>query len=206
MSINSSADAAAGQPLPLPRIDEAPALRALAHPIRLALLEALGRREPLTATQAAELIGETPSACSFHLRMLAKYGLVQDAGGGQGRRRPWRRAYPAGFEFPAADADQQTSLAAEALSGLVWGRYMERARSALACRPQLSADWQAISNAAQTVAYVTQQEAERFGAELMALLARYQDRLADSSLRPADSLPLEVLLFTYPLDAVPPGS
>ncbi|HXW46643.1 MAG TPA: helix-turn-helix domain-containing protein, partial [Streptosporangiaceae bacterium] len=192
--------------LPLPRIDDPPTLRALAHPIRLALLEALGRREPLTATQAAGLIGETPSACSFHLRMLAKYGLVTDAGGGQGRRRPWRRAYPAGFEFPAADADEQTSLAAQALSDLVWGRYLERARTALARRPGLSAQAQAISNAAQTVAYVTQQEAERLAADLQALLCRYQDRLADPSLRPQESLPLEILLFSYPLDVVVPGA
>jgi len=202
MSINDAADPP--RPVRLPRIDDPPTLRALAHPIRLALLEALGRREPLTATQAAELIGETPSACSFHLRMLAKYGLVEDAGGGQGRRHPWRRAYPAGFEFPAADADQRTSLAAQALSDLVWGRYLDRARTAMARRSQLSADWQAISNAAQTVAYVTQDEAERLGADLQALLARYQDRLADPSLRPDGSLPLELLLFTYPLDAVAP--
>ena len=202
MSINDAADPP--RPVRLPRIDDPPTLRALAHPIRLALLEALGRREPLTATQAAELIGETPSACSFHLRMLAKYGLVEDAGGGQGRRRPWRRTYPAGFEFPAADADQRTSLAAQALSDLVWGRYLDRARTAMARRSQLSADWQAISNAAQTVAYVTQDEAERLGADLQALLARYQDRLADPSLRPDGSLPLELLLFTYPLDAVAP--
>ncbi len=204
MSIKSSADPLG--PAPLPRIDDAPTLRALAHPIRLALLEALGRTEPLTATQAAELIGESPSACSFHLRMLAKYGLVEDAGGGQGRRRPWRRAYPLGFEFPAADADQRTSLAAQALSDLVWGRYLERARTALARRPQLSADRQAITSAAQTVAYVTQQEADRFGADLLGLLGRYQDRLADPSLRPEGSLPLEILMFSYPLDAVAHGS
>jgi len=43
-------------------------------------------------------------------------------------------------------------------------------------------------------------------AELQALMGRYQDRLADQSLRPADAIALELLLFTYPLDAVPPGA
>ena len=116
------------------RVDDAATMRAIAHPVRLALLEALGRHGPLTATEAAEIIGESPSACSFHLRMLAKYGLVEDAGGGTGRRRPWRRTDPAGFIFPAIDDDPQTSLAAEALSDLVWGRYLDRARAVLGRR------------------------------------------------------------------------
>jgi DNA-binding transcriptional ArsR family regulator len=42
-------------------------LRALSHPVRLALLEALATG-PLTATEAGELIDETPTTCSFHLR------------------------------------------------------------------------------------------------------------------------------------------
>ena len=52
------------------------AMRALAHPVRIRLLEELTFRGPLTATQAAHYIGESPSSCSFHLRTLAKYGFV----------------------------------------------------------------------------------------------------------------------------------
>ena len=44
----------------------------------------------MTATELGERIGETPTTCSFHLRQLAKYGFVEEAGGGQGRSRPWR--------------------------------------------------------------------------------------------------------------------
>jgi hypothetical protein len=97
--------------------------------------------------------------------------------------------------------DQETSLAAEALSGLVWTRLLDRARAVLAARPRLRREWQEITSAAQTVAYVRPEEAEQFRAELWALLARYQDRLEDPSRRPPGSLPLEILLFTYPLDA-----
>jgi DNA-binding transcriptional ArsR family regulator len=49
------------------QISDARALRALSHPVRLALLEALATG-PLTATEAGELIDETPTTCSFHLR------------------------------------------------------------------------------------------------------------------------------------------
>jgi len=217
MSINRSQAGGPGQPTAEPpalpsqpvaprRVEDAPTLRALAHPIRLALLEALGRREPLNATEAAEIIGESPSACSFHFRMLAKYGLVEDAGGGTGRRRPWRRASPAGFSWPAVSEDDPTRLAVDALSAVVWGRYLDRARAVLARRPLLGAAQEAVTSAAQTVAYVQPAEAAEFLAELQALVGRYQPRLADQSLRPADAMALELLLFTYPLDAVPPGA
>ena len=66
------------------------AMRAMAHPVRLALMEALNHHGQLTATEAAEHVGESPSNCSFHLRQLAKYGFVEEAEGGTGRRRPWR--------------------------------------------------------------------------------------------------------------------
>src|ERR1700753_3351958 len=62
------------------------ALRAGAHPTRLKLLGVLRRVGPLTATQAGERIGERPAGCSFHLRPLAKGGLVEGAGGGGVRR------------------------------------------------------------------------------------------------------------------------
>ncbi len=65
-------------------------MRALAHPVRLALLEALRREGPLTATRAAELLDDSPGNMSWHLQTLAKYGFVEEAGGGRGRSRPWR--------------------------------------------------------------------------------------------------------------------
>jgi predicted alpha/beta-hydrolase family hydrolase len=138
--------------------------------------------------------------------MLAKYGLVEDAGGGTGRRRPWRRASPAGFSFPAVGDDVAARLAADALSAVLWDRYLNRARSELARRPLLAAEQETVTSAAETVAYVTQAEADEFLAELRALMGRYQDRLADQSIRPADAMALELLLFSYPLDAVPPGA
>ena len=67
------------------------AFRALAHPRRLALLGLLRIEGPLTATQAAVLLpGESSGSCSYHLRQLARYGLVEEAPGGKGRQRPWR--------------------------------------------------------------------------------------------------------------------
>src|SRR5580700_11568611 len=78
------------KPRTVTKLSDPRALRAMAHPIRLSLIGVLRREGPLTATQAGELIGESSASCSFHLRQLAKYGLVEEAGGGHGRERPWR--------------------------------------------------------------------------------------------------------------------
>jgi DNA-binding transcriptional ArsR family regulator len=66
------------------------AMRAVAHPVRIELLRALAN-EPKTATQCAELVGESPQSCSYHLRTLAKYGFVERAESTNGKERPWRK-------------------------------------------------------------------------------------------------------------------
>src|SRR4051794_41396768 len=90
----ASTEASAGTPakLPVRRVTDASTLRALSHPVRIQLMEALGMHGTMTATQVGELIGESPTTCSFHLRQLARYGFVEEAGGGKGRARPWRGA------------------------------------------------------------------------------------------------------------------
>ena len=67
-------------------------MRALAHPARIAIWTHLGLRGPATATECAEIAGLSPSACSYHLRTLARYGFVEEdpASAADGRERPWR--------------------------------------------------------------------------------------------------------------------
>lgn len=70
------------------------AMRALAHPARLTILNRLSTGVSVTATEVAETAGITPSAASYHLRMLAKYGFVEDAPPrGDGRERLWRSVH-----------------------------------------------------------------------------------------------------------------
>lgn len=66
-------------------------MRAAMHPARWRVLtELFDRRETLTATEAAELTGLTPSAMSYHLNQLAKAGFVTPDDSADGRERPWR--------------------------------------------------------------------------------------------------------------------
>ena len=73
------------------RITDPRAMRALAHPARQRLITELFSGEVLTATEAAELCDLTPSAMSYHLRALEKWGIVtRDGATGDARERPWR--------------------------------------------------------------------------------------------------------------------
>src|ERR1700759_4507572 len=104
-------------------------IRAIAHPVRMALLEAMEQSESrtITATQASELLGESPANCAFHLRTLAKYGFVEEAGGGRGRERPWKAA-GLRISISSEQDDPQAALAATSLNRLWFEQWVERAR------------------------------------------------------------------------------
>lgn len=60
------------------------------HPVRIALLDLLAELGTVTSTQAAARLGHSSGLCSFHLRQLARHGLIEEAPHGGGRVRPWR--------------------------------------------------------------------------------------------------------------------
>lgn len=98
------------------RLRDARAIRALAHPARLAVLDALTGRATITATEAAEVAGLSPSAMSYHLRALAKWGIVREAASADdadGRERRWERAGKGmNLDPPAQDAGGATAFIA----------------------------------------------------------------------------------------------
>ncbi|GAA2492292.1 ArsR/SmtB family transcription factor [Winogradskya humida] len=102
------------------RITDPKVMRALAHPARISILEYLtSTGDVVTATQCADLVGLSPSATSYHLRELAKVGLVEQAPSrGDGRERVWQsRARGVSID---ADFDEPESVAAERALVDVW--------------------------------------------------------------------------------------
>lgn len=74
-----------------PDVKDVRTLKALAHPLRMQILEYLGDYEKATSTTLAEHLGESTGQTSYHLRQLAKYGFVEEAEGkGNARERWWR--------------------------------------------------------------------------------------------------------------------
>src|ERR1700759_3131323 len=74
------------------RVSDPKMMRALAHQGRIAIWTYLGLHGPATATECAEIAGLSPSACSYHLRTLARYGFVEEDPdrAADRRERPWR--------------------------------------------------------------------------------------------------------------------
>src|SRR5580658_4429564 len=101
-------------PPPRPVITDARTMRALAHPLRVRLLELIRRDGEITATRAAELLDDSPGNMSWHLQTLAKYGYIEEAGTGSGRRRPWR-AVSVSNRFDTAADGPEPAAAGEAL-------------------------------------------------------------------------------------------
>ncbi len=187
------------------------AIRALAHPIRWALLEALGQAGTLTATQASEMLGESPANCAFHLRTLAKYGFVEEAGGGRGRERPWRQAHDGMSWRTREPGNPQFTHAAEALDQVWMDRVMSRARRSLT---SMSSWREEFGNDAlgATVSrlFLTPEEAKEIHDELSETfdrLAGMRNRFGerrDPSRRPPDAVPVEFVLLAYPVLDSPP--
>ncbi|HEV7646842.1 MAG TPA: helix-turn-helix domain-containing protein [Actinophytocola sp.] len=105
---------------PRRKVRDVELLSALAHPLRAALLRYLMAVGPRTASECADAVGSTASNCSWHLRQLAKFGLVEATGGGDGRQRPWQ-ATVVGLDLGEFDDDPATRAAQLAVFGTSLG-------------------------------------------------------------------------------------
>lgn len=93
---------------------EMAALKGLAHPLRVAIIDVLSGYGPATASALAERLGESSGATSYHLRQLEKHGFVrEDTTRGSGRERWWERVpRPISLnasEFEPTGADREAS-------------------------------------------------------------------------------------------------
>lgn len=161
-------------------------LRAVAHPLRLALLEALTLHGPMTATQLGELVGASASNCSWHLRKLAEHGFVTEAEGGTGRQRPWRSAHT-GMQWddggePVTNAD--LAVAGRALTQMIVDREVTRLVAALEHRPSEPRQWREAGGVSQSALWLTADELEELMQAVTALFMDKRDRLEHPELRP----------------------
>jgi DNA-binding transcriptional ArsR family regulator len=144
-------------------------MRALAHPVRLALLDHLHTVEHATATECAAVVGDSPSSCSYHLRALAKWGFVAEADGGVGRERPWRAA-AARIEF-ASDGIEAVVLRDELVA-----RQQQRLRDALRREHELPSRWRRAAQTSSATLELTPLELEELGERFEQLLDEFRGR------------------------------
>ncbi|MFB6631522.1 winged helix-turn-helix domain-containing protein [Streptomyces sp. NPDC004288] len=178
------------------RLTDPRALRAYAHPLRMSLVGLLRSSGPFTATRAAELTGESVASCSYHLRILAKYGLVEEAPGGRGREKPWQ-ATARYTEWPEYSEDAAVAEAADALSTAVAERYFERVTRAMENRHRLPREWREAEEFGDTLLHLTPEELAGLGRGIEELLRPYEARTSDPSLRPEGARPVSILRIAY---------
>jgi predicted ArsR family transcriptional regulator len=179
------------------RITDPRALRALAHPLRLDLVELLGSLGQATAAACARQLGTSQASCSFHLRQLAKYGFVEQATPSEdSRERPWR----------LTDLEQSWSadagLAADQLERVFVQREADRILAWLAADDASDA-WRKSSFVGGATLPVTVDELKSIRADLRAAIAPYVRRLSDRSDWPADARFVRILLAGTPLELDP---
>ncbi|MEU6347862.1 helix-turn-helix domain-containing protein [Streptomyces sp. NPDC047072] len=173
------------------------AMRALAHPVRLAILERLQRYGPATATQLSPYVGATPSVASWHLRHLEGFGLVRDAvdGGTDRRARRWE-AVARGFRFEVPE-DEDGRAAARLLAGEMFARTADLPLRWLSeAESSLEQEWVARAVANNTRVVVSADELAALKDAMEELLAPYVTR--DAAERPPDSRGVRVLLYALP--------
>lgn len=187
------------------RLTDPRALRAYSHPTRMTLVGLLRREGPFTATRAAQLTGESVASCSYHLRMLAKYGLVEEAEGGHGREKPWR-ATARFTDWPGHSDDPAVADAADALTLAVAERYFQQMTEALEARRELPAAWQEAEQFGDTMLYLTAEELTALERKVTELLEAYEDRFHDPDSRPEGARLVSYLRIAFPASELPPAS
>jgi hypothetical protein len=165
------------------------------HPVREALLELIRRDGEATATSAASELGGSTGLYSFHLRRLARYGMVEEVPAEDGRIRPWR--LPAGTG-EAAETSRARPLSDDELSDVARGLEDESYRRWLELRDSAPPRWRRDDVFSQVV-YLTPEEMAGLADVVRALIAQYRYRDAAPSARPAEAAPVAVVARLFPL-------
>jgi predicted transcriptional regulator len=179
------------------RLTDARALRAYAHPVRMALIGLLRSEGQKTATQAAELLGESSGTCSFHLRQLAKYGLVEEAAGGTGREKPWR-ATTQRTGVPVTTDDPEVAAAGGLVRFVLAEQFFARLVRWLDRRQDEPAAWREAAAFGDRILYVTAGELGELASRVEAMLDEYLDRLVKPELRPEGARRVTYLNWAFP--------
>jgi predicted ArsR family transcriptional regulator len=155
---------------------DAGAIRVLAHPLRSRLLTALRTDGPATATALAHALATNTGATSYHLRRLASVGLVEETDEGRGRERWWRAASAAhAWRARDVEGDPDARAASEWLEHHYLAWFTERYEAWLEARAAWPLDWREAAETSDALVHVTADRLAALQAELLAVVARYQD-------------------------------
>lgn len=157
-------------------VEDAQILRAMAHPLRLRLIGALRRDGPSTASLLARRLGESSGATSYHLRVLAKYGFVEDDSERNHGRERWWRAVDEGVAW-SLDTDDVGLLEADRTVGRqLAGEYLRWLERWYEEMPGWDRRWRAAASSTDQWFELTPEELRSLADEVLGVLDRYAGR------------------------------
>jgi DNA-binding transcriptional ArsR family regulator len=158
------------------RLQDPRDIRALAHPARLAIIDALSSGDELTATDCATLTGLSPSATAYHLKFLERHGFAEPAPPRRdGRERPWREAsHQTRFDLDTSTPAAAAAAGAVALAFLDGSRTL--AQQFLAGANEEPEQWQEVASLTNADLWLSVEETRQLVAALAAALEPYRGR------------------------------
>ncbi|BCJ36975.1 transcriptional regulator [Actinocatenispora thailandica] len=171
-------------------------LRAMAHPVRIRIMDELFIAGSLTASQLSDRIGESPANCSWHLRQLAKYGYVEEAGGGTGRQRPWRPVIE--NRSWGGRSEGEAAAAGAAMAELMYQHEFDEHQEFERRQDSEPQDWYDAAFWSQSFAWLTAAELVEFKERIVAQILPYAERFTDPATRPADARAVRLVSWGFP--------
>lgn len=199
-------DPAGAAEWPKRRVSDPAVLRAMAHPLRLRLMELLAVHGPATATELAARTDQKPANCSWHLRQLAAAGFIEEAGGGTGRQRHWRYI-PTGHVYSTSGTEPEFLRAARTVSAAQLDRELGELRSWTAHSSDEPDEWRSAAFMTQSILWLTPEELTELGDTVTALYLRSVRRMSDPESRPKGARPIRLIGWGVPavnLEDAPP--
>jgi hypothetical protein len=180
------------------RIEDASAMRALAHPLKWTLMDVLLTEGTATSTRCAQLTGESQATCSFHLRQLARYGLVEEAPSTSKKERPWRLA-TVEQSWSRVQPDHERAEAVRELERVFVQHEFATLMRWVRTAPAYGDEWQRASMRAGAIAWLTADELADLRDQIEELMLAFRDRVTDPAKRPAGSRLVRLFSAGYPL-------
>ncbi|MGN9839279.1 ArsR/SmtB family transcription factor [Nonomuraea sp. H19] len=183
---------------------DANALKSFAHPLRLRIYELLDEHGPSTATRLADLLEQNTGATSYHLRELARHGMIEIVPGmGRGKEKYWR-IVPGGFTYGETPPDPEAASALEfLLDDLVRqrGAELSRWRQEASRAPE---EWVQASTFGRRSLRLTVTETAELRDEVLEVLERYRkvsDRRETATTSPVSTGHVVIHFDVLPLGA-----
>jgi DNA-binding transcriptional ArsR family regulator len=180
---------------PRMRVRDVELMRALAHPLRSALLNYLMAVGPRTASECAVAVDSTASNCSWHLRQLNGWGLVERIEAADGRERPWRATH-VGLNFGEFGDDPATRAAQLGILGASMANDQLLTQRFADSIDQLSPEWRNSAGLNDYALRISASELETLNAAIDALVRPYVATIRDDA--PPDARPVHATWRAIP--------